>query len=40
MSEINFLRRNLRILVLNPNCSTIMTEGMSNAIRHMSLPDV
>ncbi|CAG7558924.1 unnamed protein product [Fusarium equiseti] len=39
MSEISFLRRNLRILVLNPNCSTTMTEGMANAIRHMPLPD-
>ncbi|KAM0553078.1 hypothetical protein ACHAPJ_007626 [Fusarium lateritium] len=39
MSEIRFLRRNLRILVLNPNSSTIMTDGMANAIRQMSLPD-
>lgn len=40
MSELRFLRRNLRILVLNPNSSTIMTDGMANAIRQMSLPDV
>ncbi|KAI1033454.1 hypothetical protein LB503_008583 [Fusarium chuoi] len=39
MSELRFLRRNLRILVLNPNSSTIMTDGMANAIRQMSLPD-
>ncbi|EKJ71536.1 hypothetical protein FPSE_08277 [Fusarium pseudograminearum CS3096] len=39
MSEISFLRRNLRILVLNPNSSTTMTEGMANAIRHTSLPE-
>ncbi|KAM0353030.1 hypothetical protein ACHAPU_001916 [Fusarium lateritium] len=39
MSELRFLRRNLRILVLNPNSSTTMTAGMANAIRQMSLPD-
>ncbi|KAF4982352.1 hypothetical protein FZEAL_2004 [Fusarium zealandicum] len=39
MSELRFLRRNLRILVLNPNSSTSMTDGMANAIRQMSLPD-
>ncbi|KAF4453715.1 hypothetical protein F53441_3724 [Fusarium austroafricanum] len=39
MSEFRFLRRNLRILVLNPNSSTIMTDGMANAIRQMSLSD-
>ncbi|KAF5660053.1 DCG1-like protein [Fusarium heterosporum] len=39
MSELRFLRRNLRILVLNPNSSSTMTDGMANAIRQMSLPD-
>ncbi|KAJ3531134.1 hypothetical protein NM208_g9017 [Fusarium decemcellulare] len=39
MSEVRFLRRNLRILVLNPNSSTTMTGGMANAIRQMPLSD-
>ncbi|KAM0420940.1 hypothetical protein ACHAPT_011330 [Fusarium lateritium] len=39
MSEVRFLRRSLRILVLNPNSSTTMTAGMANAIRQMSLPE-
>ncbi|RMZ91924.1 hypothetical protein DV736_g822, partial [Chaetothyriales sp. CBS 134916] len=39
MSEFSYLRQNLRILVLNPNSSTTMTDGMAKAIHQMSLPD-
>lgn len=34
------LRRNTRILVINPNSSHDMTHGMEIAIRSMDLPDV
>ncbi|CAM1509387.1 Fc.00g031260.m01.CDS01 [Cosmosporella sp. VM-42] len=39
MSETKFVRRNFRILILNPNSSTIMTEGMEKAVRNMGLPE-
>lgn len=39
MSEVKHLPRNFRILLLNPNSSTIMTEGMALAIRKMNLPE-
>ncbi|KAF7560650.1 hypothetical protein G7046_g3503 [Stylonectria norvegica] len=38
MSETKQLRQNVRILVLNPNSSTVMTGGMGAAIRKIDLP--
>lgn len=34
------VRRNIRLLVINPNSSHDMTHGMETAIRSMDLPDV
>lgn len=34
------LRRNIRLLVINPNSSHEMTHGIERAIRSMDLPDV
>ncbi|KAK3369834.1 Asp/Glu/hydantoin racemase [Podospora didyma] len=34
-----FLRRSIRILVLNPNSSATMTHGVEDAIRGMDLPE-